>query len=265
MNHTKTTDEEQTRINPNSALYWYPRIETVAEDLAVSVPETQFVEYDFFESFGLLDGDVPDTLPWGEFVAAARDVGWPAFVRTDQKSVKHAGPGAYRADEPDDVPTTVAVLTDYHVKQQRNPAALMVREFVDINALFRAFDGLAIGRELRVFATPATAVCEHFYWPAEAIENGRGTPTTMDGDRALDEQEWRDKLDVLANISLGDREHLRTTATKIADSLSDGTAVPDGVSWSIDFAQDTDGDWWCIDAALAEDSWHPDDCPENDC
>jgi hypothetical protein len=252
---------ETTERNPNSALYWYPRIDGVAGDLPVSVPETEFVEYEFTDSFKLIDGEVPETLPWGEFVAAAREVGWPAFIRTDQKSVKHAGPGAYRAEEPDDVPTIVAVLTDHHVKAQRHPAALMVREFVDINSLFRAFDGLPIGRELRVFATPDEAICEHFYWPEGAIEDGRGTPTTMDGERELSEDEWRQKLSILSKISLGDREHLRVAATDAALALNTAGAVPEDTVWSVDFAQDADGDWWLIDAALAEDSWHPDDCP----
>ena len=28
-------------------------------------------------------------------------------------------------------------------------------------------------------------------------------------------------------------------------------------SWSIDFAKDSEGRWWLIDMALAEQSWHP--------
>lgn len=251
---------ETTQINPNSAVYWYPRIEGVAPDLPVQVPESEFVRYDFIDSIHILEGEVPESLPWGEFTDAAREVGWPAFVRTDQKSVKHAGPGAYRAEEPDDIPTIVATLTDYHVKSNRHPGALMFREFVDINARFRAFDGLPIGRELRMFATPNEALCEHFYWPAEAIEDGRGTPTTMDGERELAGDGWREKLSVLSDISVGDREHLRVVATETVAALNAGETVSDGTAWSVDFAEDTDGNWWLIDAALAEDSWHPDDC-----
>lgn len=257
MSKTKTEG-----INPNSAMYWYPRIDSVAYDLPVSVPETRFVEYEFLDSFGLIEGEVPDSLPWGEFVEAAEEVGWPAFVRTDQKSVKHAGPGAYRAEEPDDLPTILAVLTDHHVKASRHPAALMVREFVDINASFRAFDGLPIGRELRVFASPNEALCEHFYWPEEAIADGRGTPTTMDGDRELDSDEWRGRLSDLSDISLGDRSHLRAAAEDVALALNTAGNVAEDTAWSVDFAEDEEGNWWLIDAALAEDSWHP-DCEAN--
>lgn len=255
-----TTEPES--MNPNSALYWYPRIDSVATDLPVSVPETVFVEYDFMESIQLMEGEMPDSLPWGEFVGAARDIGWPVFVRTDQKSVKHAGPGAYRAEEPDDIPTNLAVLTDHHVKANRHPAALMVREFIDINALFCAFDGLPIGREFRVFATPESVLCDHFYWPGEAISDGRGTPTSMDGEKELGESEWRQKLEVLENIQEDERADLHVAATDAALSLNTAGEMPEDTAWSVDFAQDREGDWWLIDAALAEDSWHP-DCEEN--
>lgn len=253
-------EESGTRTvqyNPNSALYWYPRIDGVSSDLPVSVPETTFVEYEFTESFQLINAEVPNSLPWGEFVEAAEDIGWPAFVRTDQKSVKHAGPGAYRAEEPDDLPTILAVLTDYHVKSNRHPAALMVREFVDINAKFRAFDGLLIGRELRVFATEDGVLCDHFYWPEDAIEDGRGTPTTVDGDRELSGDEWRQMLNELSEVRDDDLDDLHVAATDAALALNVAGDVEEGTAWSVDFAQDTDGDWWLIDAALAEDSWHP--------
>jgi hypothetical protein len=239
--------------NPNSALYWYPKLRDA--DLDVSVPQTELVEYDFMESFGLLEGDVPDALPWGEFVATVEAIGYPAFVRTDQKSAKHAGPGAYKAEEPDDIPTICAVLTDHHVKANRKPAALMVREWVDINARFRAFDGLPIGREYRVFATPEAELCEHFYWPEKAIEEGRGQPTALDGSD-LPGSMWREELGALDSLDTADRRRLREAAITAAAALAGGD-VDDGAAWSVDFAQDTSGEWWLLDAALAADSWHP--------
>jgi hypothetical protein len=247
-----------TRLNPNSALYWQPRIDAVADELPVSVPESTFVEYDFTESFGLLDEHPDADLPWGEFVVAVETIGRPAFLRTDQKSVKHAGPGAYRAEEPNDIPTILATLTDYHVKANRHPAALMVREWVDINALFRAFDGLKIGREYRVFATPDGVECTHFYWPAGAIAEGRGTPTTLDGE-VLAESAWREHLDVLNHLDDDACDRLHDAATAVATALD--ADRPEETAWSVDFAEDSDGEWWVLDAALAEDSWHPDDCP----
>jgi len=253
-----TKQSEQTlSTNPNSALYWYPRIGDSSDELAASVPETEFVSYNFMESLGVLEGDVPDPLPWGEFVAAVEDVGYPAFIRTDQKSVKHAGPGAYKATEPDDIPTIVAVLTDHHVKANRHPAALMIREWVDVNAAFRAFDGLPIGRELRMFASPTEAECHHFYWPEEAIADGRGEPRAMDSEELLSSKEWRSDLDKLSDVPPDTLDALGDDAKAVAKSLNNKPEIPDDTVWSIDFAEDTDGMWWLIDAALAEDSWHP--------
>lgn len=258
--HQHSDDGEQsTTLNPNSALYWYPRLEAAA-DLPVSIPETEFVEYDFMESLPLASGEPANELPWDEFVDAAEEIGYPAFLRTDQKSVKHAGPGAYRAEEPDDIPTILAVLTDFHAKSHRHPSALMVREFVEINALFRAFDGLPIGREFRVFATPDEVCCDHFYWPAEAIADGRGTPTTMDREETLSDTEWRDRLDDLSSIESDQRSVFHNASLRAVESLNEPDRIPDDTAWSLDFAQDRDGDWWLIDVAIAEDSWHPDEC-----
>lgn len=248
--------EQEMRTNPNSALYWYPKLEGCASEFDAALPESEFVRYEFMESFGLIDGAVPDALPWEEFVQTVESIGYPAFLRTDQKSVKHAGPGAYKATEPDDIPTILAVLTDHHVKANRHPAALMVREFVDINAAFRAFDGLPIGRELRVFASPNGPECEHFYWPPEAIDDGRGEPVSMDGE-AMEDGRWRSLLGKLTNIPAPTVETLRDDAVTATSRLNNADSVPDNAAWSVDFAEDTDGKWWLIDVALAEDSWHP--------
>lgn len=258
--NTTTESDTTDDLNPNSALYWMPRIAATLHDLPVRFPRTEFVEYDFRESLGLMDAEVPEALPWGEFITACERVEWPAFVRTDQKSVKHAGPGAYRATEPNDLPTILAVLTDHHAKAMRRPDALMVREWVDIESRFRAFDGLPIGREFRVFATPDECLCEHFYWPERAIEEThRGPPTTLDGERELAGEEWRERLAGLRTTG-GASSELAETAVKIATALNRDLPTDDTVAWSVDFAQDTAGQWWCIDAALAADSWHPEDC-----
>lgn len=263
MSEERAEESAATKqYQPNSAQYWYPPLAQLEPDLPVNVPDSEFVEYDFMESLSLVDAEMPDDLPWGEFTMKVGEIGYPAFVRTDQKSVKHAGPGAYRATEPDDIPTILAVLTDHHVKANRHPSALMIREWVNINAQFRAFDGLPIGREYRVFASPNEVHCKHFYWPEEAIEDGRGTPTSMDGDTTLTDDEWRHRLNSLDALSEGELHDLHDSATRAAYALNVADHIDDDTAWSVDFAQDTGGDWWLIDVALAEDSWHPDDCQE---
>lgn len=250
------TDE----FNPNSALYWYPKIDRVADDIAVNVPETEFVEYDHMDALPLIEGETSQSLPWDGFVDAVDDVGMPAFVRTDQKSVKHAGPSAFRVDEHDDIPTVVATLTDFHAMAHRFPAALMVREWIDIRATFRAFDGMKIGTEFRIFANSDSELCDHFYWPRNAIEEGRGSPTTLDGEDELTRQSWTQRLHKAKAIHDADWDALYQAARVIADSLNAGPHIADTRAWSIDVAMDTDGDWWVIDAALARDSWHPEGC-----
>jgi len=55
----------------------------------------------------------------------------------------------------------------FWMSEEYPPAAFMVREFLDLDASFKAFGGLPIAREWRIFASPEKVICYHPYWPAE--------------------------------------------------------------------------------------------------
>ncbi len=80
----------------------------------------------------------------------------------------------------------------------------------------------------------------------------------MDGETEYSDAEWREKLDVLANTDSDGLDDLYAATVDVALALNTAGTVNDDTSWSVDFAQDTDGECWLIDAALAEKSWHPD-------
>ena len=72
----------------NSLLYWYPLI----KDLGIKTPETEIVVLNkqSSELMGIMDGDWSSIEPqMPEIISAARKIGFPLFMRTDEYSGKH--------------------------------------------------------------------------------------------------------------------------------------------------------------------------------
>lgn len=235
--------DSDSDFNPNSALYWLDAAEEAVEYADVETPETRLVAFDFMDSLPLLDGDVPESFPVGELDRAACDLGWPVFIRTDLTSAKHSGASAVRARDADDVMPIAKTLVEDSAMKTMQPASFLVREWIDIEHEFTAFDGLPIGTELRVFAAADTVLCEHYYWPADAIEQP-------------DHAEWSDLRDTHASVSAP--TGVRHVAQKAASRASRHPRLDPLEVWSVDFARDDSGTWWLIDMALAANSWHPD-------
>lgn len=234
------------KLNPNSALYWLPAAREVTTEYDVAVPETEVVEFDFMQTIPMLDGEQPADFPWGELDDALCSLGWPAFVRTDLSSAKHDGLDGVRARDADDAGRLLELLVSDAARKMMQPGALLVREWIDIESEFSAFGGLPIGVEFRVFATPDDHLETHYYWPEDSIENP-----------SLPESLWTSARDQLAHAR---RPPWLGAAARMAAFEADfmhGIDEPDR-AWSVDFARDEDGQWWLIDMALAEDSWHPD-------
>lgn len=236
---------QKSKLNPNSALYWLPAARAVTDEYDVAVPETEVVEFDFMQTIPMLEGEPADGFPWGELDSALCDLGWPAFVRTDLSSAKHDGLEGIQANDVDDAESLVGTLVADAAKKMMRPAAILVREWIDIESEFNAFDGLPIGVEFRVFATPDEHLETHYYWPEESIENP-----------SLPETLWTSSRDQMA---LARRPPWLGAAARMAAFEADfmhGIDEPDR-AWSVDFARDEDGQWYLIDMALAKDSWHP--------
>jgi len=228
--------------DPNSALVWFPPIERAG----LPVPRTEFVEYDPYSLFPLLDGQPIGDFPMGKLEEACGRVGYPCFLRTDLASAKHEGLGSFKVTGPDDLPRAVFSTFESNCLKDLAPftRAFMVREWIGIPAAFTAFGGLAIGVEWRFFAGQDGVRCHHFYWPAEAFrysfERGGGPA------------DWQERLD-----------HLRTepspaTLGRLEEMALDAVRAVGAHEWSIDFALDDAGRYWLIDMARAETSWHPD-------
>ena len=233
--------EQPVPYNRNSMCIWWPMVEHVK----VPKPRTTLVDatewYD--QLWRALDGGpMPDAL-LERIRQAAHNIGYPCFVRGDLTSGKHDYPETCLLDRPERTGLHVAALVEAGAMGPGDvPRAFAVRELLSLRAPFVAFHGLPIANEYRFFVRDGKILCEHFYWPTDSI-------------RFWSVPEPKGWADTLA-FSLEDgwpppRHHAR----KVAKTLPG--------FWSLDFAQSVSGDWYFIDAATGEDSWHWPGCPKS--
>jgi len=218
---------------------WLPRLSAHG----VPVPKTMIVRWTGDDPLmRLLDGKTPSG--FNGFVdalfAAVQVIGGPpAFLRTGQLSGKHNASETCLLD--DGLDRRILAAHVAMIVEESAIAGIMglpddvwaVRERLPVDAAFTAFKGLPICNERRVFIDAGKTVCEHFYWPENAIRNA----TTED---------WREKLRLLREEEGAPPDLVEAVALAFAD------AGP----WSVDFMRTARG-WYCIDMARAANSWHP--------
>lgn len=221
-------------------LHWWPRIEGV-----LPAPKTEIfrlIDEQVWDIIGLLDGEpLPTGLAECLSYAARTSVGFPLFLRTDQGSAKHDYAHSCLVAKEDDLLPHLATLIEWHMIRDLWPQAIVFRELLELNAPFKAFDGLPIAKERRYFVDDGKVMCHHPYWPKGAIEAGRRWSKLP--------RRWKK---MLADINLESEEEV-ALLTGLAEEFAE--AVPG--FYSVDFAQKTDGQWVLIDAARGELSWHP--------
>lgn len=232
-------------MNPGSASYWYPRI---MGQLGFPSPRTVIVPMDFNALARSAAPQPEPPPPLTDILKACDDIGYPVFIRSDLASAKLLGPNAYRADKPEDVQRavlgTAAAWLGLATKSPA-PEAILVREWLDLDTAFTAFNGHKIAREWRVFATPNRHLCTHFYWPHEAVQPG-----------SPDRTDWADALWAVRAEPPPDAA-LNTSAVTVARLCREAPA------WAVDFARDTKGAWWVIDAEPAAGASHFGFCPNS--
>lgn len=232
-------------MNRNSALIWLPKV----LELRFPTPKTEIVYYHHNDFVAVLEGEVgPEAL--GSLVeevrSACKRIGYPCFIRTDLASAKHEGPSSYLVEKNSDIKRVLGrTVQDNEIKfwpTREPPVAFLIREFLLLDAPFKAFYGLPIAREWRFFASGKSLICAHPYWPKGALEF-HGCPPPKD---------WEKQLEELHEKPFH-FEQLGDLAIRLAKELNG--------EWSVDFAKDRFGTWWLIDCAVAQDSWHWPDCP----
>jgi len=234
------------KINKNSLLHWFPKI----KNLGIPVPDTRTIEVSHGELIRILDGDASGVKRYIPLIKKTIEElgGPPVFMRTDHTSAKHDYINSCFLEK-DDEKTILNYI--YRLIEFSEMAgivglpcnAIVVREFLDLEYGFRAFNSLPIARERRYFIRNGKVQCHHPYWPEEAIRFWKNTPP----------ENWREKLRELNHETDEEVKLLSEYALKVAK-------VMDGY-WSVDFAMAKNGKWYLIDMALGEMSWHPEKCP----
>ncbi len=228
------------KMNVNSMLFWYPKIENI-----VPTPKTAIYEFDGWEY--LKDGYMMSN-EWKELLnvvtLTARKLGYPVFIRTDHESAKHEWLHTCYVENEKSLTHNLHDLIDASICHDRIPNAIAVREFLHLDAPFKAFDGMPIAREFRYFSSKDGITCRHPYWFKEAIEFHRDTKPV---------DEWEEMI-----------KDLETPPTdiNIADALALKATSWCDEEWSVDICKDIHGKWWVTDMARGKDSSHHPFCPK---
>jgi hypothetical protein len=171
----------------------------------------------------------------------AEAFGFPLFLRNDFHSGKHSWLStSYVPDLGSLEQHLFSLMEEIEVQTVWGlpSRAVVLRELLQPWPGFVAFEGLPIGKERRWFVRGGEVECQHFYWPAEAIED------------RTDYAGWREALGVLNELA-EEEFQLQKGYSELLGSILGGY-------WSLDFYCDAGGKWWFIDAAEGEKSWHPD-------
>lgn len=237
----------------NSMTYWWPLL----ENAAVPMPETRLLEVDGLMAWwgayaGATEGEgpLPPGPPWlSALTSLGEEFGYPLFMRTDLASAKHGWRDTCHVASRERLMQNLFGLLDFCENAMMgapSPKAVVLRELLRPRAMFTAFHGgLPIGQERRYFVRDGQVECHHSYWPEAAV-------------RRPDTEEWRPLL------AEANAEHTNevTLLTSYAEELA---CVLEGY-WSLDFMHVVSGQWYFIDAALGECSWHPEcEFAEGDC
>lgn len=159
--------------------------------------------------------------------------GFPLFIKTSFASNKHEWVASccLQSADPDTVLNQLANIVGH---QGFSPypvsSSLLVREMLDTEPAFHAFEGMPITQEFRLFAGDGKVEGYQPYWPAHTIKN----PSLED---------WANRLEGISNIKPDDLKHLVAMASAVTSNLEG--------DWSVDFLKDRHGKWWLIDMAEA--------------
>lgn len=222
---------------------WWPRL----EPLDVKTPETVAVEIEEheIEDASEAEGGFTVSLPEPEdAIDAIHEVGGPpAFFRTDHASAKHEM--AEASHVPSDDPKVVSEHA-WNVIGRNEIAGMMglpyetfyVREWLDLCHQYEAFLGTPIAAEIRGFLLDGDVYDVGFYWSEDAIHSAEA-------------DDWREVHEQTRERAMEDQSLVEDLLYVVAQEFDAGY-------WSCDFALTDGGDWYCIDMARGEVSWHPD-------
>ena len=234
------------RKDKSSLAYWHPKIEqynSIQSLLAnmIPQPETHIVRLSYEE---ILDESKKHSrfydLNMQRIKEACAKVGYPCFIKTDKFSGKHDWADTCFVKSEKDIEKHIYAVTAMASMCGCEPALdMVVRKLIPTVPLFYAFKGnLPIVTERRYFVENGKVIFHHPYWIPSSIQK----PSIPNWLKILNE----DNIEPIDEIT-----YLCGLTEKIGVLL--------GESWSVDWLNDKDGNWWLTDMAEAEKSFMWDD------
>ena len=220
--------------------YWYPKI----KNLGVPMPRTVLLPYEKMRETtkAVLYENKDPPQHWNiyleEVKAAAETIGYPVFIRSDETSNKHDWVRSCYVEKPQDLEghmLNIVEFVEMMFLSDLKVRGFVIREFIELDIKFTAFNGFPVAREFRFFVKEGKLQCWHPYWFPAAIVD----PSTEDYISILAEMEK------LSEVGL---ELLTGYAEKIGSVLDE--------YWSIDFCRLADGTWAMTDMAVGPNSYH---------
>lgn len=220
--------------------YWFP----ILEKAGLPVPKTKIIETDV-DLLELLENGKPAGFDdfMVEMHAAAIEMGYPIFLRTGQTSGKHDWKHTCYVESSSVLAQHVLNLTEFSAMADffgLDYSVWVIREFLELEHYFTAFEGMPVAREFRCFIKDGECICKHPYWPPDSIKN----PS---------EDNWQEWMMFLNGLG-------STTEHKLNQILSKAAPLFDG-AWSIDLAHLRTGGFVITDMAEADRSFHWPGCP----
>lgn len=234
------------KVDRNSMLYWYPRV----CHADVPMPKTMLVPTSDSWTEMLLVAEGSRQLNELYVIeAACHTLRFPVFIRTDLMAAKHSWNSTCFVPTPADLQKHLANLVDHTLNCDmigKPVKGFAVREYIEMESPFAAFDGLPISRERRYFVRDGVVECHHPYWPEDAIK--------FIVPEHPEPPDWRDFLSRMNYESFDEVDVLTEYAERVSVHLEG--------YWSVDFCRckstaECNGGWYFIDCALGAESWHP--------
>jgi hypothetical protein len=245
-------------------IYWYSLI----KDLDIPMPKTLMLSAPHELFCSLFDGDSSgkESVKAFDFVSnleqLATAFGYPLFMRTSHTSAKHSWKETCYVKSETELRQNFFRLVEISLNMgiMGLPVdGIVLREYIEMNSLFTAFGGdMPVSPERRYFIRDGRIQCRHAYWVKGAIQEDveRGIEMAKlmkeigktSNYRSYPEN-WEELLEQVNTETKEETKLLSEYANKVARVL-------DGY-WSVDFCQAKDGKWYLIDAALGEESYHP--------
>jgi hypothetical protein len=231
--------------------FWFPKIEAAG----LPVPRTKIFKMPTDAQEVILnafDGKTDNgtaLIDFARWVAAeAAELGFPLFLRTDHTSGKHGWRDTCFVPGPDALPKHMFGIAEYS-----ELASIMgmpwdtwvAREMLPTIpfGVCPHYGDMPICREFRFFVDGDEIICQHPYWPANALERG--------GVR-LNAHDFH-KLSTVRD----------TGEMQVVSDLARRAGAACGGAWSVDILETKRG-WFVTDMAEAHKSFHWPDCPQEE-